>query len=148
MGVYPSWTLIDRTPLKRASQMPDKLTLSGVYGGLDLALLNPFPPPAPITGPPLSLADQVRQAARSRNTQRDLPRSLGTASAAWALERGARPAGGAGGRSSADYLVHLAEEGRRMATIRQARAAVVRGAELAAGFALPELMAAGRLEIA
>ena len=31
-----------------------------------------------------------------------------------------------------DYLVHLAGEGQRMATIRQARAAIIKGAQLAA----------------
>ena len=30
-----------------------------------------------------------------------------------------------------DYLVRLAEDGKRMATIRQARAAIIRGADLA-----------------
>ena len=62
-----------------------------------------LPQPVPATGAPLSRSDQVRQAARPRNTQRA-------------------------------YLGHwtrLAEDGKRMATIRQARAAIIKGAELA-----------------
>ena len=94
-----------------------------------------LPQPVPATGAPLSRADQVRQAARARNTVRaylghwnrfrswgreqclDLPEDLETV--------------------LCDYLVHLAGEGRRMATIRQARAAIIKGAQLA-GWPRPE----------
>ena len=78
---------------------------------------------------PITPGDRVRQAARAETTNRAY---LGHWNRfhAWA---------GTEGRSLpddlepalCDYLVHLAEEDKRMATIRQARAAVVKGAELA-----------------
>ena len=92
-----------------------------------------LPQPVSVTGDapgaPLSRSDQVRQAARARNTQRAY---LGhwTRFHSWAQEQGL---GLPGGLEAAlcDYLVRLAEDGKRMATIRQARAAIIKGAELA-----------------
>ncbi len=92
-----------------------------------------LPQPVPATGDapsaPLSRSDQVRQAARARNTQRAY---LGhwTRFHSWAQEQGLDLPGGLE-TALCDYLVHLAEDGKRMATIRQARAAIIRGAELA-----------------
>ena len=95
-----------------------------------------LPQPVSATGARLSRSAQVRQAARTRNIQRAY---LGhwTRFRSWAQEQdldlpdaGVEPA-------LCDYLVHLAEEGRRMATIRQARAAIIKGAELA-GWPRPE----------
>ena len=84
--------------------------------------------PVPATGAPLSRGDQVRQAARAQNTRRAYHghwnRFLG-----WAREQGLNLPGNLE-EALSDYLVHLAEEGKRMATVRQARAAIVRGAEL------------------
>ena len=84
---------------------------------------------APTAGAPLSRADLVRQAARARNTQRAY---LGhwNRFCSWALEQELDLPDGLEAALTA-YLVHLAEEGRRMATIRQARAAIVKGAQLA-----------------
>ena len=89
-----------------------------------------LPQPLPATGAPLSPGDQeVRRAARARNTQRAYHghwrRFL-----VWALEQDLDLPDGLEDALS-DYLVHLAEEGRRMATIRQARAAIIKGAQLA-----------------
>ena len=91
-----------------------------------------LPQPVPVTGDapgaPLSRSDQVRQAARARNTQRAY---LGhwTRFHSWAQEQGLDLPGDLGA-ALCDYLVRLAEDGKRMATIRQARAAIIRGAEL------------------
>ena len=92
-----------------------------------------LPQPVPITGDapgaPLSRTDQVRQAARARNTQRAY---LGhwTRFHSWAQEQGLDLPGGLEA-ALCDYLVRLAEDGKRMATIRQARAAITKGADLA-----------------
>ena len=92
-----------------------------------------LPQPVPATGdapsPPLSRSDQVRQAARARNTQRAY---LGhwTRFHSWAREQGLDLPGDLEA-ALCGYLVRLAEDGKRMATIRQARAAIIRGAELA-----------------
>ena len=87
-----------------------------------------LPQPLPATGAPLSRGDQVRQAARARNTQRAY---LGhwNRFRGWAREQGLDLPEGLE-TVLCGYLVHLAEEGRRMATIRQARAAIVKGAQL------------------
>ena len=85
-----------------------------------------LPQPVPITGDapgaPLSRSDQVRQAARARNTQRAY---LGhwTRFHRWAQEQGLDLPGDLEA-ALCDYLVRLAEDGKRMATIRQARAAI------------------------
>ena len=90
-----------------------------------------LPQPVPITGDapgaPLSRSDQVRLAARARNTQRAY---LGhwTRFHSWAQEQGLDLPGGLEA-ALCDYLVRLAEDGKRMATIRQARAAIIKGAE-------------------
>ena len=77
---------------------------------------------------PITLGDRVRQAARARNTQRAYlghwNRFLG-----WAREQGLDLPEDLE-TAFCDYLVHLAGEGRRMATIRRARAAIVKGAQL------------------
>ena len=77
---------------------------------------------------PVSRSDQVRQHTRAQNTRRvyhgHWQRFL-----VWAREQGLTLPDGLEDALS-DYLVRLAEEGKRMATIRQARAAIVRGAEL------------------
>ena len=92
-----------------------------------------LPQPVPVTGDapgaPLSRSDQVRQAARARNTQRAY---LGHWSRfrRWAQEQGLDLPGGLEA-ALCDYLVRLAEDGKRMATIRQARAAIIKGADLA-----------------
>ena len=92
-----------------------------------------LPQPVPVTvdapGAPLSRSDQVRQAARARNTQRAY---LGhwTRFHSWAQEQGLDLPGDLEA-ALCDYLVRLAEDGKRMATIRQARAAIIRGADLA-----------------
>ena len=92
-----------------------------------------LPQPVSVTGDapgaPLSRSDQVRLAARARNTQRAY---LGhwTRFHSWAQEQGLDLPGGLEA-ALCDYLVRLAEDGKRMATIRQARAAIIRGAELA-----------------
>ena len=92
-----------------------------------------LPQPVPVTGDapgaPLSRSDQVRLAARARNTQRAY---LGhwTRFRNWAQEQGLDLPGGLEA-ALCDYLVRLAEDGKRMATIRQARAAIIKGAELA-----------------
>ena len=88
-----------------------------------------LPQPVPVTGPPLSRRDQVRQAARARNTQRAY---LGhwTRFHRWAQEQGLDLPEGLEA-ALCDYLVRLAEDGKRMATIRQARAAIIKGADLA-----------------
>ena len=69
------------------------------------------------------------KAARARNTQRAY---LGhwTRFHSWAQEQGLDLPEGLEA-ALCDYLVRLAEDGKRMATIRQARAAIIRGAELA-----------------
>ena len=88
-----------------------------------------LPQPVPVNGAPLSRSDQVRLAARAQNTQRAYldhwtPLSqLGPGA-------GARPARGLEA-ALCDYLVRLAEDGKRMATIRQARAAIIKGTDLA-----------------
>ena len=92
-----------------------------------------LPQPVPVTGDapgaPLSRSDQVRLAARARNTQRAY---LGhwTRFHSWAQEQGLDLPEGLEA-ALCDYLVRLAEDGKRMATIRQARAAIIKGAELA-----------------
>ena len=92
-----------------------------------------LPQPVSVTGDapgaPLSRSDQVRQAARARNTQRAY---LGhwTRFHSWAQEQGLDLPGGLEA-ALCDYLVRLAEDGKRMATIRQARAAIIKGADLA-----------------
>jgi integrase len=88
-----------------------------------------LPQPVPVTGAALSRSDQVRLAARARNTQRAY---LGhwTRFRSWAQEQGLDLPGGLEA-ALCDYLVRLAEDGKRMATIRQARAAIIRGADLA-----------------
>ena len=79
-----------------------------------------LPQPVPVTGdapgPPLSRSDQVRQAARARNTQRAY---LGhwTRFHRWAQEQGIDLPEGLEA-ALCDYLVRLAEDGKRMATIR------------------------------
>ena len=95
-----------------------------------------LPQPVPATGAPLSLGGQVRQAARAGNTQRAY---LGhwNRFLSWAQEQGLDLPDAGVEPALCDYLVHLAEGGRRMATIRQARAAIVKGAELA-GWPRPE----------
>ena len=67
--------------------------------------------------------------SRARNTQRAY---LGhwTRFHRWAREQGLDLPGGLEA-ALCDYLVRLAEDGKRMATIRQARAAIIKGAELA-----------------
>ena len=92
-----------------------------------------LPQPVPATGDapsaPLSRSDQVRQAARARNIQRAY---LGhwTHFHSWAQEQGLDLPRGLED-ALCDYLVRLAEDGKRMATIRQARAAIIKGADLA-----------------
>ena len=92
-----------------------------------------LPQPVPVTcdapGTPLSRSDQVRLAARARNTQRAY---LGhwTRFHSWAQEQGLDLPGGLEA-ALCDYLIRLAEDGKRMATIRQARAAIIKGADLA-----------------
>ena len=92
-----------------------------------------LPQPVPVTGDapgaPLSRSDQVRLAARARNTQRAY---LGhwTRFRNWAQEQGLDLPGGLEA-ALCDYLVRLAEDSKRMATIRQARAAIIKGADLA-----------------
>ena len=87
-----------------------------------------LPQPLPATGAPLSRADQVRRAARARNTVRAYYGHWGRFRC-WAREQGLDLPEEMEA-ALCDYLVHLAEEGRRMATIRQARAAIVKGAQL------------------
>ena len=100
-----------------------------------------LPQPVPATGAPLSRSDQVRQAARARNTQRAY---LGhwTRFHSWAQEQGLDLPGDLEA-ALCDYLVRLAEDGKRMATIRQARAAIIKGAELA-GWPKPGVPASRR----
>ena len=88
-----------------------------------------LPQPVPVTVAPLSRSDQVRLAARAQNTQRAY---LGhwTRFRSWAQEQGLDLPEGLEA-ALCDYLVRLAEDGKRMATIRQARAAIIKGAELA-----------------
>ena len=88
-----------------------------------------LPQPVPVTGAPLSRSDQVRLAARAQNTQRAY---LGhwTRFRSWAQEQGLDLPGGLEA-ALCDYLVRLAEDGKRMATIRQARAAIIKGTDLA-----------------
>ena len=106
-----------------------------------------LPQPVPATGDapgaPLSRSDQVRLAARARNTQRAY---LGhwTRFHSWAQEQGIDLPEGLEA-SLCDYLVRLAEDGKRMATIRQARAAIIKGADLAGWPACrPAATSAGR----
>ena len=116
-----SWT--DRKPLKWASQLPDNCS----YPAFKEAPIL-LPQSLPATGAPLSRADQVRRAARAGNTQRAYlghwNRFLG-----WAREQGLDLPEDLEA-AFCDYLVHLAGEGRRMATIRQARAAIVKSAQM------------------
>ena len=88
-----------------------------------------LPQTVPATGAPLSRSGQVRRAARAQNTVRAY---LGhwNRFRSWAREQGLDLPEGLE-PALCDYLVHLAEEGRRMATIRQARAAIIKGAQLA-----------------
>ena len=88
-----------------------------------------LPQPVSATGAPLSLSDQVRLAARARNTQRAY---LGhwTRFHSWEQGQGLDLPGDLEA-ALCDYLVRLAEDDKRMATIRQARAAIIRGADLA-----------------
>ena len=88
-----------------------------------------LPQPVPVTVAPLSRSDQVRLAARAQNTQRAY---LGhwIRFRSWAQEQGLDLPEGLEA-ALCDYLVRLAEDGKRMATIRQARAAIIKGAELA-----------------
>ena len=92
-------------------------------------LAQPVPVTGDAPGAPLSRSDQVRQAARTWNTQRAY---LGhwTRFHSWAQEQGLDLPEGLEA-ALCDYLVRLAEDGKRMATIRQARAAIIRGADLA-----------------
>ena len=94
-----------------------------------------LPQPVPVTVAPLSRSDRVRLAARARNTQRAY---LGhwTRFHSWAQEQGLDLPGDLEA-ALCDYLVRLAEDGKRMATIRQARAAIIKGAELA-GWSKPD----------
>ena len=69
-------------------------------------LPQPLPASSPVTGPPLSLADQVRQAARSRNTQRAY-HGHWNRFRSWALERGLDLPEGLEA-ALCGYLVHLA----------------------------------------
>ena len=75
-----------------------------------------------------SRGDQVRQSARARNTRKAY-HGHWNRFRSWAQEQGLDLPDGLED-ALGDYLVHLAEQGRRMATIRQARAAIVKGAEL------------------
>ena len=108
--------------------MPD----NGSYPAFEETLIL-LPQPVSVTGDapgaPLSRSDQVRLAARARNTQRAY---LGhwTRFHSWAQEQGLDLPGDLEA-ALCDYLVRLAEDGKRMATIRQARAAIIKGAELA-----------------
>ena len=88
-----------------------------------------LPQPVSVTGAPLSRSDQVRQAARAQNTQRAY---LGhwTRFRSWAQEQGLGLPGGLAA-ALCDYLVRLAEDGKRMATIRQAGASIIKGTDLA-----------------
>ena len=87
-----------------------------------------LPQPLPATGAPLSRGDRVRRAARAGNTQRAY-HGHWNRFLSWAREQGLDLPDAGVEPAFCDYLVHLAEEGRRMATIRQARAAIVKGAE-------------------
>ena len=78
---------------------------------------------------PVSRGDQVRRHARADATNRAY-RGHWNRFLVWTLEQELDLPDGLEDALS-DYLIHLAEEGKRMATIRQARAAIVRGAELA-----------------
>ena len=102
--------------------MPDNC---GYPAFMETFILLPQPVPATgdAPGAPLSRSDQVRQAARARNTQRAY---LGhwTRFHRWAQEQGLDLAGGLEA-ALCDYLVRLAEDGKRMATIRQARATII-----------------------
>ena len=77
---------------------------------------------------PVSRGDQVRRHARAQNTRRAYHGHWNRFQA-WAREQGLGLPDGLEDALS-DYLIHLAEDGRRMTTIRQARAAIVKGAEL------------------
>ena len=92
-------------------------------------LPQPVPATSDAPGAPLSRSDQVRLAARARNTQRAY---LGhwTRFRSWAQEQGLDLPEGLEA-ALCDYLGRLAEDGKRMATIRQARAAIIKGADLA-----------------
>ena len=77
---------------------------------------------------PVSRGEQVRQHARAQNTRRAY-HDHWNRFLEWAREQAfALPDGLEDALS--DYLVHLAGEGWRMSTVRQARAAIVKGAEL------------------
>ena len=94
-----------------------------------ILLPQPVPATGDAPGAPLSRTDQVRLAARARNTQRAY---LGhwTRFHRWAQEQGLDLPGGLEA-ALCDYLVRLVEDGKRMVTIRQARAAIIKGADLA-----------------
>ena len=77
---------------------------------------------------PIATGDQVRQHARAQNTRRAYHGHWNRFQS-WAREQAFDLPDGLEAALS-DYLVHLAETGRRMATIRQARAAIVKGTEL------------------
>ena len=77
---------------------------------------------------PIATGDQDRQHARAQNTRRAYHGHWNRFQF-WAREQAFDLPDGLEAALS-DYLVHLAETGRRMATIRQARAAIVKGTEL------------------
>ena len=114
-------------PVAGSFQMPDNCVIRHLWRPRSCCL-NPFPSPVMLQARP-SPEDQVRLAARARNTQRAY---LGhwTRFHSWAQEQGLDLPGGLEA-ALCDYLVRLAEDGKRMATIRQARAAIIRGADLA-----------------
>ena len=85
-----------------------------------------LPQSVPAAGAPVSMAVRVRRASRSWNTQRAY-------AGQWNRFRRWTQAHGLElpevlEAALCDYMVHLAGEGRRMATIRQARAAIIKGA--------------------
>ena len=81
-----------------------------------ILLPQPVPATSDAPGAPLSRSDQVGLAARARNTQRAY---LGhwTRFHSWAQEQGLDLPEGLEA-ALCDYLVRLAEDGKRMATIR------------------------------
>ena len=88
-------------------------------------LIQPAPTDADA---PLSRGERVRQHARAHNTRRAY-HGHWSRFLVWAREQGLSLPEDLEDALS-DYLVRLAEDGKRMATIRQARAAIVRGADL------------------
>ena len=115
-------------PVAGSFQVPDNCSYQA-FMETPILLPQPVPVTGDAPGAPLSRSDQVRLAARARNTQRAY---LGhwTRFHSWAQEQGLDLPGGLEA-ALCDYLVRLAEDGKRMATIRQARAAIIRGADLA-----------------